>query len=276
MIVRAVLLLVFATCARVVGAQQPLDSALAQIERHASAGERAAARALVDSLLAVVATTSDQYAEVLYWRAFTAPSAAEAERDYLRLGVEYPLSRRASAALLTLAQLEYARGDRRAAQRHFERLLLDHPTGAHVAKASYWSGRLALDEGDVQRGCAALATARSSVTSDDVELLNQIQYHLSRCTVSVSDSAPMTDTTAAVGQSKREFSIQAAAFESQREATALANKLKGQGFDARVTGSRAPFRVRIGRYSTRENATEALARVKRSSPGAIIVGAEPR
>jgi cell division septation protein DedD len=270
------LLLAISVVSRSAGSQQPADSALAQIERRASAGDRAAARAMADSLLAALSPASDQYAEALYWRAFTAPSAAEAERDYLRLGVEYPLSRRAAVALLTLAQLEYARGDRRAAQRHFERLLLDHPSGTHVAKASYWSGRLALDDGDVKRGCAALTTARSNATSDDVELLNQIQYHLSRCTFAVSDSAPPAVDSTATPRATREFSIQAAAFETRREATALAEKLKGQGLEARVMGSRAPFRVRIGWYATREEATAALARVRRTSPGAIIVGAEPR
>jgi hypothetical protein len=272
------LVLVGATLAayRPVVAQNPADTALAQIERRATGGDRAAARALADSLLAALPPGSDQYAEALYWRAFTASSAAEAERDYLRVGVEYPLSRRAPAALLTLAQLEYARGDHGAAQRHFERLLLDHPNGTHVAKAAYWSGRLALDGGDDNRGCASLSVARRSVATDDVELLNQIEYHLARCTTPADSAVVAVVDSAAPAPAAREFSIQAGAFETRRDATALAERLKTRGFDARVAGTRAPFRVRIGRYATREEAATALGRVRRTSPRAFIVEAEPR
>jgi hypothetical protein len=271
----AVLVMALAMASRPVVGQTPADSALAQIERRATAGDRVSARSLADSLLAVLPRASDQYAEALYWRAFTAPSAAEAERDYLRVGVEYPLSRRAPAALLTLAQLEYARGDRRGARGHFERLLLDHPSGAHVAKAAYWSGRLALDDGDVDQGCASLTLARRSVTPDDVELMNQIEYYVARCTATDSTSASGVDSTA-TEPLRREFSIQAGAFDARGDAAALAARLRSRGFDARVAGTRAPYRVRIGRYASREEAAGALARVRRTSPRAIIVEAEPR
>jgi hypothetical protein len=259
---------------RVAPGQASVDSALALLERRNGAGDRAGARTLADSLLATLPQGSDHYAEALFWRAFTAASAAEAERDYLRLGVEYPLSPRAPTALLTLAQLEYARGDRRAAQRHFDRLLADHPSGPHLAKAYYWSGRLSLDDGETRRGCSALTSARAAATADDVELRNQIDYHLTRCTAAASDSVrSAVDSSVAT---RHEFSIQAGAFQARRDATALVARLKTRGFEARVAGTTAPFRVRIGRYATRDAATAALARVRRVSPRAIIVDAEPR
>ena len=124
---------------------QGADSAMARVERLAIAGDRATARGIADSLLSALSSTSPTYVDALYWRAFTSSNAADAERDYLRLSVEFPLSPRAPDALLALAQLEYARGDRGAARRRFDRLLRDYPTGRHLARASYWSARLALE-----------------------------------------------------------------------------------------------------------------------------------
>lgn len=112
-----------------VHAQQEVDSALARIERMIMAGDRAAARGVTDSLLAALPPESPRVADALYWRAASASNAADAERDYLRISVEHPLASRAPDALLALAQLEFARGDRAAARRRFDRLLRDYPTG---------------------------------------------------------------------------------------------------------------------------------------------------
>ncbi|NUQ19672.1 MAG: hypothetical protein HOQ09_01800 [Gemmatimonadaceae bacterium] len=92
-----------------------------------STGDGAAGRAVVDSTLARVPAASLRYAEGLYWRAALAANALEAERDYRRVAVEYPLSPRVPAALIRLAQLEMARGDRALARQHLERLLGEYP-----------------------------------------------------------------------------------------------------------------------------------------------------
>jgi cell division septation protein DedD len=260
------------------------DSITARIERRVSAGDRAGARIVAESLLMVIPPTSLQYADVLYWRAFTSANAADAERDYLRVTVEYPLTRRAADALLNLALLEYARNNRTAARRHFDQLLREHSSDPAVAKASYWSARISLEDGDVTHGCAALATARRAASSEDVELLNQIEYQQSRCAAETTDSVTRADTShSAPAESagtapprKQEFSIQIASYTKRTDATALAGQLKGQGLPSRVVGSNAPFRVRIGRYATKEEAMHNLASLKRGNPRAIVVQAEPR
>jgi hypothetical protein len=259
-------------------AQSP-DSVLARIERLAVAQNRAEARVLADSLIRALPAGDTRHADALYWRGFTSSNAADAERDYLRVSVEYPLSPRAADALLALAQLEYARGDRAAARRRFDRLLRDYPSGEHVARASYWSGRLAMDEGDREAACASLASASKAVAAGDIELRNQIDYLTGQCAVPVApldttrsgSGAPPPSTTA-----EREYSLQVAAFSARRDATAMASRLRARGFDVRVVGSRAPYRVRIGRYPSRAAATAALGRVRSSFPDAIVVEAEPR
>lgn len=263
-----------------VHAQQEVDSALARIERMIMAGDRAAARGVTDSLLAALPPESPRVADVLYWRAASASNAADAERDYLRISVEHPLASRAPDALLALAQLEFARGDRAAARRRFDRLLRDYPTGRHVTRASLWSGRLAIEDRDVAAGCATLAAARPQVPAADVELANQFDYFLNQCARlpatpdTATRGAPAAGATAAPG-----FSVQVAAYSARRQADALAARLKARGFDVRVAhlpGGQVPYRVRIGRYATRADATAALRRVRNAGLNGIVVEAEPR
>lgn len=261
------------------GQSQNVDTAMARIERLVVAGDRSSARYLTDSLLATLPHESPRIADALYWRAATAPSAVDAERDYLRITVEHPYSRRAPDALLALAQLEFARGNRSAARRRFDRLLRDYPSGKHVARASLWSGRLAIEERDMVAGCATLDAGLPHIAAEDVELRNQFEYFVSQCerlpaapadTLVVAppaDSAPAKDAA---------FSVQVAAYTAQRDATSLAAHLKQRGFDARVVGDKAPYRVRVGRYATREEASAALTKMKAARVSGLVVEAESR
>jgi tetratricopeptide (TPR) repeat protein len=256
----------------------------AEIQSRITQGDRAAARVLADSLLSVLPPASAGYAEALYWRAFTASQAAAAERDYLRVSIEYPLSPRAPDALLALAQLEYARGERATARRRFDRLLREYPSGRHVARASYWSGSLALAAGDRAAACAAFTNAQKAVLADDVELGNQIAYYVAQCASQPADTGAATPGgappagrgSAGAPAPAREFSIQVAAYTNRADASALEARLRQRGYQVRVVGTRSPYRVRIGRYPTREDAMAALGRVRRSNPNAIVVEAEPR
>jgi cell division septation protein DedD len=258
------------------GVSQDPDSALARIERLVVAGDRSSARYLADSLINALPPESPRLADAVYWRAASATSAADAERDYLRISVEHPFSKRAPDALLALAQLEFARGNRAAARRRFDQLLLNYPKGKHVARASLWSGRLALEEQDYTAGCATLNSGRAQVGTDDIELRNQFDYYVAQC-----DRIPAApDTTAAATPEKppaaasaQEFSVQVAAYTARQDAASLADNLKGRGLDARVVGTKAPYRVRIGRYATKAAASDALARM---SVKGIVVEAEPR
>jgi len=261
------------------GHSQNVDTAMARIERLVVAGDRSSARYLTDSLLATLPHESPRIADALYWRAATAPSAVDAERDYLRITVEHPYSRRAPDALLALAQLEFARGNRSAARRRFDRLLRDYPSGKHVARASLWSGRLAIEERDMVAGCATLDAGLPHIAADDVELRNQFEYFVSQCerlpaapadtlaAATPADTAPAKDAA---------FSVQVAAYTAQRDATSLAAHLKQRGFDARVVGDKAPYRVRVGRYATREEASAALTKMKAARVSGLVVEAESR
>ena len=176
-------------------AASPANDPYLRAQRLVNEGDAVAGRKLVDSLFAATRPGSAQHAEALYWRAALAATAAEAERDYRRLTVEYPLSPRAEDALLTLAQLELTRREYPQAIRHLERLVQEHSRGASIPRAHFWLGRVHLEQGNLPRACASLASARAATPQSNVELHNQIDFHSQRClgvdvAASIADAAP--------------------------------------------------------------------------------------
>jgi cell division septation protein DedD len=117
--------------------------------------------------------------------------------------VEYPLSAYADEALLSLAELEQARGDRAAAFQHLQRFVREHPASPARARAGLAAARLAFEQRDPGHGCAMLGEARASVSSADVELRNQIEYYGSRCTAAAQASAPAAAAPTMVTQAAR-------------------------------------------------------------------------
>jgi cell division protein FtsN len=286
----------------------------------------------------------------LYWRASLASNAADAESDYKHIVVDYPLAPQAEDALLRLAQLELARGDREGALIHLQRIPRDYPRSKSLARASYWTARVLFEKNDVPGACAANANALSQAGDAEIELRNQIQYQGQRCP-SVAASAPATpaivtvppnipaptppaptaspvaekvsvaDTvtatasvpTSTVTQNQRpkaptggndtkpitvdiakspatakptakpstvsrpsSYSVQVAAYNRRAEADKLSSSLTKRGYQSRVDGNVAPFRVRIGRYATTKDAEDALKRIKAKHMDGFVVRAPER
>jgi hypothetical protein len=284
------------------------DSLLRRVQRLSLAGSGSEARALVDSVLSSSLEGSADYIEALFRRATIAESADQARRDYLRIALEYPLSPRAEDSLLRLAQLALARGDRVGAKKLLERLALEHATGVSRAPAAYWMGRVLFDDGAIAAGCASLAEARLAVSPSDVELSNQIAYYAQQCagvqrvaevaradsvaraavhrdSTLRADSAALRDTllkSAARGKlpitkpavpNGPAWSVQVAAFPDKPSAVQLAKRLTARGYAVRVTQEK-PFRVRVGRFGTRGEASALVAKLRAAKMEAIVVAAE--
>jgi len=292
----------------------PNDSLYLRARKLVLDGNGGAGRALVDS--AVTATTgTPEYATALYWRAALATTAADAERDYRRIIVEYPFSTHSGDALLALAQLEMARGDRDPAIDHLQRFLLQHPNDPERVRAGISLGRLLLEQNQQARGCAVLLRTRAALGDTAVEVRNQVDYYASRC-VGVDTTAPpprvasqptqpqparaqpanaqprkpqpRTDTlpsprpatkesaridtarkpaarrdSGSAATTKKRYTIQVAAYDTKSAAEELASRLAARGIVARVIDTgRAPYRVRIGHYSTDAEATTAARDLK--------------
>ncbi|MDQ6736221.1 MAG: SPOR domain-containing protein [Gemmatimonadota bacterium] len=58
------------------------------------------------------------------------------------------------------------------------------------------------------------------------------------------------------------FAVQIAAFGTKQAANVLVAKMRGRGYDAYVDGGEAPYRVRVGHYSSHALATAALEKLK--------------
>jgi len=284
------------------------DSVFARAKALVVNGNGAAGRLIVDSVIAATNPDSAAYGEALYWRAVLAATTTDAERDYRRLVVEYPLSLRASEALLQLAQLEAARGDRAAATTHLSRFLLENKTSPERGRAGLLLVRLHFEQNDPQHGCMVLGRALRDVPESEVELHNQLDYYSPRCATvdttrvaanvssgSGSDAAssPATtkDTTRrdstrrdapAKGSSatatKGRYTLQVAAYGSRADAERLAKRLETRGLDARVVGATKVFRVRVGRYETRAAAAAAARDLKTKKIDAFVteIGAEEK
>lgn len=157
------------------------DSLFLRARKLVLEGNAAAGRTLVDSALAATTSGSADYATALYWHGALSATAADAERDYRRVIVEYPFSAHSGDALLALAQLEMARGDHDPAIDHLQRFLLQRPNDPDRIRAGIWLGRLLLDENQLARGCAVLLRTRASLGDSAVETRNQVDYYANRC-----------------------------------------------------------------------------------------------
>lgn len=254
------------------GAARPTDSVFARARQLVVNGNGAAGRVLVDSMVAASEPDTPAYAEALFWRASLAASSDDAERDYRRIVVEYPLSPHAAEALFKLAQLESTRGDRASAEAHLDRLLSEYPSYPERSQAGVLLVRMAFQANDYAHGCPVLQETIRSIPESNVELRNQLEYYVPRCAsfeaqraASVAAAAESTAHANAARDSaakaaKARYSLQVASYNSKSGADALAKKLVARGYEARVVGTEKPYRVRIGRFATR---TEAAAEQKR-------------
>jgi hypothetical protein len=261
------------------------DSIFRRARRMVSEGNGASGRALIDSMVRVSAEGSPAYGDAIFWRGALAETAAEAERDYRRVIVEYPLSPYADDALLSLAELEQARGDRTAAYQHLQRFVREHPVSPARARAGLAAARLAFEQRDQTHGCAMIADARSSVGSSDVELRNQIEYYGGRCPAtapgvspSVVASGTPTATTAApaaaapMSPAAPAPSTRAAATTTTTTTTAAA--AKGTTVKTAATPAREPARSEAAKptpaksESTRSAPTRGDSEPVRATPAA--------
>jgi cell division septation protein DedD len=266
------------------------DSAIERARKLGVDGREAEGRRLIDSLLKVTTVEHPVYAEALYARASLATTAVDAERDYRRLLIEAPLSARAEDALLQLAQLLQARGDRRGASDHLQRFMLTYANSPARPRVALSLVRLLFDQGPQQqaRACEALRMGREAIPPESLELRNQLEFYAPRCAVSVAvaDSATLPVSTDSLAISPPPpasvpvpvspqtltsfYSVQVAAYNSREPAASLATVLLERGLEARVDGITAPFRVRIGKYATRAEAVKAAATLKAQGHNGFI------
>ena len=267
------------------------DTIFRAAQRLAAEGRGDSARALVRQKLDSAPPGSAEYVNALYWRAVVAATAADAERDLRTIIVTYPASARSADALMRLAQLELARGDRDQAVAHLQRIVVEHPESPNRGRAEFWVARTLLDEGNLAAGCARLADASRLTPPSEVELANQIGYLGQRCqgvdTTAKAQAAPPQSAAhpaprapnaappaATATSAHGRYTVQVAAFSTLASANGLRDVLVTRGYPARVVGTAKPFRVRVGRYATRAEAEAAARALRARKLSAYVTSAE--
>ena len=88
---------------------------------------------------------------------------------------------------------------------------------------------------------------------------------------------PVTsEKTTSGANSERVFSVQVAAYNVKSQADAMVAKLKKSGYEARVDGTSAPFRVRIGKYASQAQASAVQRSLKAKQIVGFVVQADIR
>jgi len=228
------------------------DSLLRSAVLLSTEGRGDSARAVVQRVLAVSSPNDSIYPEALYTLGVVAADADEAIRALRRVAIEFGLSPWADDATLRLLQLTYAANDPRGALAWQERFERDHPSSPLRAEALYWGARAQFDLRNESAGCALLQAADAS---SDVELKNRLDFYRQRCG---------TDSTASPPPAPQSyFAVQVIAVTSVAAADEMLNKLKEAGFQATVLQDQDGLtKVRVGRYTTRAEASETAGRIR--------------
>src|SRR5437867_3035349 len=261
------------------------DARLIEALRLAQSGQVDSGRAIVRRLLATLSPGDSVFPQALLAAAKIAPDAATVSSNLNRIVVEYGAGPWADDALLLLTQLYFAQHDPAQTVQAAERLNRDYPDSPLRPRANFWGGRAYFELKNEARGCELIQNALEGA-GDDVEFKNQVSFYASRCsppstpattTTTTSTSTPASpDTSAKVPSTPRAYAVQVLAVKSAAQVDDMLTRLKVMGFEARVVrDSTGFFKVRVGRYATREEAQRAQARLKQRVGGQPFVVDEP-
>jgi septal ring-binding cell division protein DamX len=236
-------------------------------------------RAIVRRLLATLPPGDSVYPQALLAGAKIAPDVLTVSSNLNRIVVDYGASSWADDALLLLTQLYFAQHDPAKTIDAAERLNRDYPDSPLRARANFSAARSYFELKNEPRGCELIQQSLDG-SGDDVEFKNQVTFYSARCsavtpanTTASSPAPPAADTG---GSGARAYAVQVLAVKSAAQVDDMLTRLKVMGFDARVVrDSTGYFKVRVGRYTTREEAARTQQRLKTRVGGQPFVVEEP-
>jgi len=262
------------------------DSRLVEALRLAQSGQVDSGRAIVRRLLATLSPGDSVFPQALLAAAKIAPDAQTVSSNLNRIVVEYGAGPWADDALLLLTQLYFAQRDPAQTVQAAERLNRDYPDSPLRPRANFSAARAYFELKNEARGCELIQNALDGA-GDDVEFKNQVSFYAARCsppstatptTTTTSSTAASPDTSARVPAppAAHAYAVQVLAVKSAAQVDDMLTRLKVMGFEARVVrDSVGFFKVRVGRYATRQEAQRAQARLKQKVGGQPFVVDEP-
>ena len=256
------------------------DARLVEALRLAQSGQVDSGRSIVRRLLATLSSGDSVYPQALLAAAKIAPDAPTVASYLNRIVVEYGAGPWADDALLLLTQLYWAQRDPAQTVQYAERLNRDYPDSPLRSRANFSAARAYFELKNETRGCELIRQALDGA-ADDVEFKNQVSFYASRCSAtSTANTTTATPTSAVTGAkvppASHAYAVQVLAVKSAVQVDDMLTRLKVMGFDARVVrDSSGFFKVRVGRYATREEAQRAQSRLKQKVGGQPFVVDEP-
>lgn len=258
------------------------DTRLAEALRLAQSGQVDSGRAIVRRMLATLSPGDSVYPEALLTAAKIAPDARSVASNLNRIVVEYGSGPWADDALLLLTQLYFAQRDPAQTIQAGERLNRDYPDSPLRSRASFFTARAYFDLKNEARGCELIRRSLDGA-GDDVEFKNQVNFYAARCsptstTTTTTSTVPTqsTDTGSRATPVAHAYAVQVLAVKSAAQVDDMLTRLKVMGFDARVVRDTTGFfKVRVGRYATREEAVRTQQRLRTRVGGQPFVVEEP-
>ena len=247
------------------------DSTLAHAVRVAAEGQTDSAQALVRSVLNNLGSSDELMSEALFFAGVVEADLARARSFFRRVSIEFSNSEWADRALLRLSQLAFAAGNYQQALDQSRRVITDYPFTNLKADASYWAGRALMMTGRMTDGCDLLAEAAEAAT-DDIELRNRAEFYLQRC-AAIADEAPDSSAVAEAQETQEgSYTVQVAALSSASTVDQLMRDLRQAGFDPRVVRDDSGlFKVRVGRFASRDDAADLARRLRATVDGEPFV-----
>lgn len=253
------------------------DGRLVDALRLAQTGQADSARVIVRRLLATLPPGDSVYPQALLASAKIAPDARTVATTLNRIIVEYGATPWADDALVLLTQLYYAQRDPAQTIQAAERLYRDYPDSPLRGRAGFSAARAYFDLKNEQRGCELIQDALA-LAGDDVEFRNQVSFYAARCSAVTpggpwgAGGTPRADSSTAT----KVFAVQVMAVKSATQVDDMLTRLRVMGFDARVVRDTSGlFKVRVGRYATRQEALQAQRRLRTRVGGQPFVVEEP-
>ncbi len=206
---------------------------------------------------------------------------AQAELDFQRLVVLYPNGPYTAQALFRLAQSAHAQGDGAAAQRHVEALARDYPTAPSRGEAEAWlraagppppatpSRGPAPATATAQAGGARPATGATAGGATPATAIPATAGPPPE----PGGIRPSDGRAPAPADTPLDWFVQFGAFSDDDRAFGLQRDLVAAGMAARLVRVQGSgfLHVRLGRFSTREDAARQLEEVTRRGFTAAIV-----
>jgi len=253
------------------------DARLIEALRLAQNGQVDSGRSVIRRLLSALPPSDSVYPQALLAGAKIAPDAATVATNLNRIVLEYGSSPWADDALLLLTQLYFAQRDAAQTIQAAERLRQNYPDSPLRYRADFPAARAYFELKNEARGCDLIQESLAGANAaGEVEFTNQVNFYASRCAgvVTAPPPPPAADSTAPAAP--KSYTVQVLAVKSAVQVDEMLTRLKVMGFDARVVRDTSGFfKVRVGRYNTREEAQQTQQRLRTRLGGQAFVVEEP-